>query len=96
MLSVIPGIAGTQVFCLYLKAGRYKMVSEHSVACRIENLGLETIGIKLIFKLFVKNFYSALVYSFCSILAFLPYSNLSFLFKILDGGRNLRRDDSCW
>jgi hypothetical protein len=31
----------TQVFHLNLKVGHYRMVSEHSVACRIETLGLE-------------------------------------------------------
>ena len=40
----------TQVFYLYQKVGRYRMVSEHSVACRIETLGLETIGLKLSLK----------------------------------------------
>jgi hypothetical protein len=31
----------TQVFHLNPKVGRYRMVSEHSVACRIETLGLD-------------------------------------------------------
>ena len=83
MLSVIPGIAGTQVFYLYSKVGRYKMVSEHSVACRIETLGLETIGIKLISNYLWKNFYSALVYSFISFLYYLSCSKLVYPFSKL-------------
>jgi hypothetical protein len=39
---LIQGMAhSTQVFHLNLKVGRYRMVSEHSVACRIETLGLD-------------------------------------------------------
>ena len=80
MLSVIPGIAGTQVFCLYSKVGRYRMVSEHSVACRIETLGLETIGLK-IFSNYLWKFYSARVHSFIPFLYFLSCSKLVFCFQ---------------
>ena len=80
MLSVIPGIAGTQVFCLYWKVGRYRMVSEHSVACRIETLGLETIGWKLCSN-YLRKFYSTLVYSF---ILFWYILSCLWLFKNLD------------
>jgi hypothetical protein len=41
VLSVIQGIALNTVFHLNPKVGCYKMVSEHSVACRIETLDFD-------------------------------------------------------
>jgi len=75
MLSVIPGIAGTQVFYLYWKVGRYRMVSEHSVACRIETLGLETIGLNYLLIYFKKK--KSLYFSSIQKFKFL----ISYLFK---------------
>jgi hypothetical protein len=57
VLSMIQGIAHTQLCYLCQKVGRYKMVSEHSVACRIEKQGLENHRTKLYLKLFMKSFY---------------------------------------
>ena len=67
MLSVIPGIAGTQACHLSQKVGCYRMVSERSVACRIETLGLETLRIKSIFKCLQKYYLLYLsIHLFCS------------------------------
>jgi hypothetical protein len=41
VLSVFQGIALTQLCYLYQKVGCYKMVSKHSVTCRIKNLGMD-------------------------------------------------------
>jgi hypothetical protein len=41
VLSVIQGIALNIGVLPFQKVGHYRMVSEHSVACRIETLGLE-------------------------------------------------------
>jgi hypothetical protein len=42
VLSVIQGVALNTGVLLFQKVGRYRMVSEHSVACRIETLGLDS------------------------------------------------------
>jgi hypothetical protein len=56
VLSMIQGIAHTQLCYFFQNVGCYKMVSEHSVACRIEKLGLENHRTKLYLKLFMKSF----------------------------------------
>jgi hypothetical protein len=56
VLSVIQGISVTQLCYLYRNVGRYKIVSEHSVACTIENLGMDNHRTKVLFKVVYENF----------------------------------------
>ena len=56
------GLHYTQVPCHFLSAGTLQMVSEHSVACRIETLGLvrNKLAKNLIYLLSIK---ASMIYS---------------------------------